>query len=102
MIEETKVFKATLRHGYGGPVKVTASDVEGARRAAYAAWTYNASSWFFMPAVDEVVESVEPDESGIVDSVMSQPSVHLDGYVRPTARDLFRAVMLAGRQEGAE
>lgn len=81
-----KVYIATL---YGKtPVKVFANDEEEAKKAAFAAHTYNSAMWHPNPPVDEVVTKVELDPDQIMNSVLMQPAVQVD-YKGPTAREVI-------------
>lgn len=83
-----KVYIATYRSSEKRTVKVFGSDEEDAKKAAFAAYTYNGSMWYPNPAVDEIVEKVELDPDQVMNGPGVQPSVQTD-YKAPTAVEVM-------------
>lgn len=88
-----QVYTVTYKSGRKGQTKVFGTDVEDAKTAAFAAYTFTGSMRNPNPSADDIIEKIELDPTQTMGGVGCQPSVQDETYAPPTAKEILDGML---------
>lgn len=87
-----QVYTVTYKSGLKGQTKVFGTNIEDAKKAAFAAYTYTGAMQNPNPSIDDIIEKIELDPNQTMNGARCQPSVQDDTYVPLTAKEILNSM----------